>query len=368
MPPFVLTCTFSLPNREKIYYGTLFPYWDNSNAFYVRHSFSSITIMRSTYIGGVTMTKKKKWLLASAITTALATIATTVFGIKLSNRLMYIKKKDDAFILERETIAKRFDEAWYNKYKDTELTIESPNGYTISGVVLKPLATKNTMIICHGVTENKINSVRFARLFEKLGYNSVIYDHRRHGNSGGKTTSYGYYEKIDLEAVVKSVRQVVGEDAVIGVHGESMGAATTLLYAGLLEDQADFYIADCAFSDFGALVSRIAQKDLKFSTSMPLHLANFFLRMRDGYSLRDVAPLTAVKSITKPVLFIHSIPDLFIPHEMTKEMYEVKPGPKMLKLFEEGGHADSFNENPREYLQVVTKFLDEYVPAYKITE
>lgn len=314
------------------------------------------------------MTKKKKWLIASALATTIAATATTVFGIKLSNRLMYIKKKDDAFILERETIAKRFDEAWYNKYKDTELTIESPNGYTISGVVLKPLETKNTMIICHGVTENKINSVRFARLFEKLGYNAVIYDHRRHGNSGGKTTSFGYYEKIDLEAVVNAVRQVVGDDAIIGVHGESMGAATTLLYAGLLEDKADFYIADCAFSDFGELVSLIAQKDLKFNTPIPLRLANFFLRLRDGYYLKDVNPITAVKNITKPVLFIHSIPDLFIPHEMTKAMYEVKPGPKMLKLFDEGGHADSFNENPREYLQVVTKFLDEYVPAYKITE
>ena len=93
------------------------------------------------------MTKKKKWLIASALATTIAATATTVFGIKLSNRLMYIKKKDDAFILERETIAKRFDEAWYNKYKDTELTIESPNGYTISGVVLKPLETDRKSVV-----------------------------------------------------------------------------------------------------------------------------------------------------------------------------------------------------------------------------
>ncbi|GGG17019.1 alpha/beta hydrolase [Lysinibacillus alkalisoli] len=312
------------------------------------------------------MTTKKKLLLASSIVTAIAAASTAIFGVKLSNRLMYIKKKDDGFILERETLAERFDEAWYNKHLAQELTVQSPNGYSISGVLLKPLDTKNTMIICHGVTENKINSVRFARMFEKLGYNAVIYDHRRHGLSGGKTTSYGYYEKLDLDVVVKTVRQMVGEDAIIGVHGESMGAATTLLYAGLMEDEADFYISDCGFSNFESLIGHIAREEMHFTSGVPVRIADAFLRLRDGYSLRDVSPIEAVKHIQKPVLFIHSEPDTFIPATMTKEMYAVKEGPKMLKLFDTGRHAESFNENPREYMAVVTKFLDEYVPAFKL--
>ena len=42
------------------------------------------------------------------------------------------------------------------------------------------------MIFCHGVTVNKMNSVKYARLFLNRGYNVVIYDHRRHGKTGEK--------------------------------------------------------------------------------------------------------------------------------------------------------------------------------------
>ena len=55
--------------------------------------------------------------------------------------------------------------------------------------------------------------MKYARLFERLGFNSVIYDHRRHGDSGGKTTSFGYYEKIDLQAIVHAVRERIGKRA-----------------------------------------------------------------------------------------------------------------------------------------------------------
>jgi hypothetical protein len=36
--------------------------------------------------------------------------------------------------------------------------------------------------------------------------------------------------------------------ALIGIHGESMGAVTTLLYAGMDDADADFYVADCPFA------------------------------------------------------------------------------------------------------------------------
>lgn len=304
---------------------------------------------------------KKRALYISGIISSIFAALVAFLGIFSTNRLMYLKLKDPEVILKREVLAKRFDEKWYEAVNKETLWIHSENGYLLNAIFLKPLETKQTVIICHGVTESKVNSFRFARLFEKLGFNSVIYDHRRHGESGGKTTSFGFYEKSDLQSIVQHVRAEIGEDARLGIHGESMGAVTTILYAGTYEDQADFHIVDCPFSDFTEQVLHVMRRETPFRSTMVLRIANLFLKMRDGYTLNLVSPKEVVANITRPVLFIHSMGDTFILPYMTEELYAKKVGPKMIKLFEKGGHARSFNQNPEEYEQIVKYFLSKYV-------
>lgn len=304
---------------------------------------------------------KKRALYISGIISSIFAALVAFLGIFSTNRLMYLKLKDPDVILKREVLAKRFDEKWYEAVNKETLWIQSDNGYLLNAIFLKPLDTKQTVIICHGVTESKVNSFRFARLFEKLGFNSVIYDHRRHGESGGKTTSFGFYEKSDLHAIVQHVRDEIGNDALLGIHGESMGAVTTILYAGTYQDQADFHIVDCPFSDFTEQVLHVMRRETPLRSTMVLRIANLFLKMRDGYTLNLVSPKEVIANIDTPVLFIHSLEDTFILPYMTEELYEKKVGPKMLKLFEKGGHARSFNKNPNEYEKTVDYFLNKYV-------
>lgn len=303
---------------------------------------------------------KRRVLYITGLISSVVTALLTIFGFLATNRLMFLKLKDSNFILEREIISKRFDEHWYETVRKDNMWIESPNGYLLKAVFLKPLETARTVIICHGVTENKINSMKFARLFERLGFNSVIYDHRRHGDSGGKTTSFGYYEKTDLQEIVRVVRQRIGKRALLGIHGESMGAATTILYAGTFKDEANFHIVDCPFSDFSEQILHILRKNTPIRSSMALRIANVFLKMRDGYTLNLVSPREVVRNISKPVLFIHSMEDDFILPYMTVELYEAKQGEKMLKLFKKGAHAKSFNDNPVQYEKTVQEFVGRF--------
>ncbi|MBO0585688.1 alpha/beta hydrolase [Sporosarcina sp. E16_8] len=303
---------------------------------------------------------KRRVLYITGVISSIVTALLSIFGFLATNRLMFLKLKDSNFILEREIISKRFDEHWYEKVRKDDMWIESPNGYLLKAVFLKPLETAKTVIICHGVTENKINSMKYARLFERLGFNSVIYDHRRHGDSGGKTTSFGYYEKIDLQVIVRAVRERIGKRALLGIHGESMGAATTILYAGTFKDEANFHIVDCPFSDFSEQILHILRKNTPIRSSMALRIANVFLKMRDGYTLNLVSPREVVRNITKPVLFIHSLEDDFILPYMTVELYEAKLGDKMLILFNKGAHAKSFNDNPVQYEKTVQEFLGRF--------
>lgn len=303
---------------------------------------------------------RKRVIIWTSVVTSLLTALTTLIGFVATNRLMYIKKKEPEFILNREISEKRLDQAWYDAIKKEEVWIESKNGYQLKSIFIQPHDTKNYVIICHGVTENKVNSLRFVRMFERLGFNSVIYDHRRHGDSGGKTTSFGYYEKMDLESVVDALRDRVGEGGVIGIHGESMGAATTLLYAGSIRDDADFYISDCAFSDFEKQVHHVMMQSIPIKSMLTVRLANMFMKLRDGYTFRMVSPIDVVDHIEKPVLFIHSWPDEFILPYMAQELYDKKQGAKELKMFDKGAHAKSINENPEEYELTVHDFLTKY--------
>ncbi|WML45199.1 alpha/beta hydrolase [Neobacillus sp. PS3-40] len=282
-------------------------------------------------------------------------------GLYFTNRLMYIKKKDDDFILKREKDAGRINLEEFDSLPKRDVFITSPFGYPIKGVLVEPHPSNRYIIFAHGVTETKMNSIKYMNIFLKHGFNALIYDHRRHGESGGKTTSFGHYEKFDLKAVIDWLKKEKGTDLVFGIHGESMGAATMLLYAGMLEDGADFYIADCPFSDFKEQLSFHIKKEIKLPPGLFLFVADLFLRIRDKYSIHHVSPITVIEKIQHPILFIHSQKDDFILPSMSKDLFAQKKGMKMLYLAANGLHAQSFNKNSQDYENVIVEFLQKYV-------
>ncbi|PEE41953.1 alpha/beta hydrolase [Bacillus pseudomycoides] len=298
--------------------------------------------------------------------TALLTIIGALIGIGIffTNKVMYLKKKTEEEILERET-KKHFRLEDFNAIPKEEVRISSQFKYDLHGYYISAGNSNKFMIFCHGVTVNKINSVKYANLFLNRGYNVFIYDHRRHGKTGGKTTSYGYYEKYDLKTVVDWLKDRFGTNIILGVHGESMGAATLLQYAGMMEDGADFYIADCPFSDFYEQLHHRLKVEFHLPKWPLLPLANAVLKVRDGYTIREVSPIDCVKNINNPVLFIHSKDDDYILCDMTKALYEAKENNKQLFIAEHGAHACSYNENKQEYEDAVDQFLETYVKETK---
>lgn len=288
----------------------------------------------------------------------LAFAAIGAIGIYFTNILMFMKKKEDELIKTREMKAKRWIAEEFDKLPKTSVTVDSPFGYSLDCLFVAPHKSNKWMIFCHGITENKYNSIKYMNLFLKKGFNAVLYDHRRHGASGGKSSSYGYYEKWDLEAIINELKKRQGKDVYFGIHGESMGAVTALLYGGSVKDDAAFYVADCPFSTLRAQVLYRLREETPLPSWFVMPIGNAFLKIRDGYCFQDVSPIDAVRQIVHPVMFIHSKLDAFIPASMTQALYEAKPGKKQLWLAEKGGHAQSFNENQEEYETYIDQFLE----------
>lgn len=295
--------------------------------------------------------------LAGGVSALLAVAGT---GFYLSQRILHIAKKAEESITERETTAGRFDASVYKQLPKEEVWVTSTDGTRLKSVFITPYPGKPYVIFCHGVTEHKINSVKYMNLFLKRGFNAVIFDHRRHGESEGTVTSYGHFEKEDLKAVVDELLQREGPGARFGIHGESMGAVTLLLYAGTVEDKASFYVADCPFSDFREQVRHQIKRELGFSPPFFMTIAEWAVWLRGRYKLAELSPLEAVESIQKPVLFIHSKEDDFILPNMTEALFQAKSGPKQLFMAENGGHAQSYNENPDDYERALDQFLSEF--------
>lgn len=282
-------------------------------------------------------------------------------GYYASTQTLFFKLRDVEVIKRRETRAKRINLEEFRKLPQDNILIPSRFDYSINAIFVYPNDTNKWVVLCHGVTENKISSIKYLNMFVDMGYNCVIYDARRHGDSGGIHSTYGFYEKYDLESVIKYLLDHYGEDIEFGIHGESMGAATMLLYAGELSNEAKFYISDASFSKFADQLTFIFGQYSRAASPFILIVTNLFFRVRSKFSLFKVSPIRIIDKIEQPILFIHSKNDKFIPYHQTKELYEKKKGPKMAWYPGRGGHVESFNRNQEAYVAKVTYFLENYV-------
>ncbi len=246
-----------------------------------------------------------------------------------------------------------------DSYKFINTTIKSKNGYDLSGLWLPQEGAKKTIIIVHGFTMNALASVRYVDVFLSKGFNILMYDHRYHGKSGGDSCTMGYYEQGDLCSWIDWVTDRVGEGSEIGLHGESMGASTSII-ATANNDKVSFVIADCGFADLWDEL----EFQLKGSTKLPvtplLHLADFFNRIRTGSSYRAVSPIKCLENIHQPIMFVHGDNDKVTPCSDSVAMYEKYKGKKQIFIVKGGNHADSIKLQKAEYIQEVHRFLDSF--------
>jgi fermentation-respiration switch protein FrsA (DUF1100 family) len=157
---------------------------------------------------------------------------------------------------------------------------------------------------------------------------------------------------------VNLLRKRIGEGAVIGLHGQSMGGGTVLEYAAM-NKYVSFIIADCPYSDVKKLMKH-QFGDLNHIPVFPLlNVANIKLKRKAKFSVNDVSPINSIKDKDIPVFFIHGSRDNFVPTYMSEEMYNVKKGYKKLLIIEGAVHANAYGTNKELYKKEVKKFLAE---------
>ena len=219
-------------------------------------------------------------------------------------------------------------------------------------------ARAKVAVFCHGHTWNRLTSLKYAEIFMDKGYNVVVYDHAYFGVSDGTHTTVGDKERYDLNTVLDYVRGIFGKEAILSLHGESMGAATVLLELGLRDD-IDFVVADCPFSNTMSYYRELCKKVTHLPSFPIVDFANIIAKRKYGYDFKQVNPIDAVKSSSAPICFIHGLADDFINSHHSADMSKVSVNPLFeLHLVEGAKHAESYKTDKVAYAQIVSNFID----------
>ena len=251
--------------------------------------------------------------------------------------------------------SERYDTSFYNDLDHTDYTVRSFDGYELHARLLRcPDHSGKYVIISHGYTDNRIGSLKYAKMYIALGYSCILYDLRGHGLNQSTFTTYGIREGQDIAALIKDTRQRYSDIVQLGLHGESLGAASTVTSLQF-KPEVDFVVADCGFSD----IDNVLREGYR-NAGAPVFLvdvADFGAKMRYHYSLKKMRPIDSLDGKEIPILFIHGADDTFILPKNSEDMAKRTKGYSELHLIQGAGHAESMLHAPDEYGKIVENFL-----------
>jgi alpha-beta hydrolase superfamily lysophospholipase len=245
----------------------------------------------------------------------------------------------------------------YPTYAKENWVISSYDGYPLHGTyVPHPTPSKKYVIITHGNTYTRYGSLKYLDIFRKEGFNVFIYDDRGHGENPKAVCTMGEKESKDLLAIIQYFYQRFGMDITLGLHGESMGAAISLM-ALAYHPKLAFVVADCPYAD----LPDVLKHQLKIHYHLPgflVPLSGKVCRLFYGYDFCQVKPIEALKDNAVPLCFMHGEEDSFIDFSHSLRLAKATKGYQEVHLFSGAEHAKSFELHPEDYRLIVHQFLE----------
>lgn len=253
-----------------------------------------------------------------------------------------------------------------NQYEYEKLMVKSDvNKYNIDTLVIKShKETDDTIILVHGIQSNYNELLDVAFEYLDNGYNTILYNQRNTGLTGGDTYTFGRYERFDLDSIVNYAKSIFPTGN-LGVQGYSMGAATSAMHSKLNEKHklVDYYILDSPYSkmedsiELGILDVGIPQAFVNIVST----LGDYYTERIEGFEYADVRPSEDVKEINTPVMLIHGTSDNICKPDNSQEIYDNIPHNNKELWFVEGvEHTDAFTTDPQLYMDKILSFIETY--------
>ena len=258
--------------------------------------------------------------------------------------------------LDKEISWEKEHKLWgeYDDYEKEDYIVKGLNDYDLNVTLVKnPIPSDKYVIISHGFKSNRYGAVKYVDSYIDLGFNCIIYDMRDHGENAKAAVSLGQFESEDLYKLIEDTYNRYG-NIKLGLHGESMGAATSLMVLAK-KPKVDFVVADCGFSNLYDLIYKVY--DLA-KTPFVLPSVNTAMKLRYGYDMKKTSPKDALVGNEVPICFIHGEADTFILPENSQVNKAATSGYSELHVVPNAAHAQSREVlGEAEYRSIISDFL-----------
>lgn len=248
----------------------------------------------------------------------------------------------------------------YSVPYDEDITIKSYDGLNLHGRFYKCEGSNKYSIMFHGYKgEARRDFSGGVRENLSVGLNLYLVDQRGHGESDGRTITFGVKERHDLITWLQYVIKKHGEDIQILIEGISMGAATVLFAANYnFPKCVKGIFADSPYTSPKDITMKVATEDMHIPKPFAYMLLSSSAFLYAHFRFNSINAIDTVKDAKVPILIIHGLDDRYVPHEMSEKIQ--KSNPEMIDLLEvEGaGHAIPYIVDHELYMNKFLSFLD----------
>lgn len=221
------------------------------------------------------------------------------------------------------------------QYEDIHL--QTSDGIALHGWYVPAPQPRGTVLFLHGNAGNISHRLDSVQMFHRLGYNTLIFDYRGYGNSGGSPSEQGTYRDAEAAWNYLTGQRRTSPSRIV-LFGESLGGAVAA-WLSARQKPAALVIAS-GFTSVPDLGQQL----------YPYLPVRWLARMR--YDTR-----ASLRAVTAPVLIAHSPQDDIIPFEHGRALYAAANPPKQF-LELAGGHNDGFIFMRAAWVKALGDFLE----------
>lgn len=255
--------------------------------------------------------------------------------------------------------------------REEDVQISSGDGVVLRGTYAVPeMSNGNSVILLHGISDNRMGVSGFARLFLAGGYRVLLVDSRAQGASGGDFATYGVLERADVHRWLDWLEEHQASACIYG-FGESMGAAILLQS---LQNESRFcaVVSESPFATFReAALERIGRitrtGGLAPYIAWPSsEVAYRYFQWRYGPDLNTANPIAVAAQSCTPILLIHGQADQNILPSNSEEILRASHGNVQLWRVPQARHCGAWATDPEGFQTRVLGWFasHQHLPGY----